>query len=360
MTVSDTIWLTNCPLANALAVAVHTGQLSHALAPLGVGVNMLRHEPSAEVRLSHFRHTVPGQLRHGGHIPPLWSRSEGRDVRLIGLSWTRESQLVLVRGDSELNAIADLRGRRLALPVRADLPIDFWQASTLKAWTSILELAGLSLSDVELVKINVPAKTPPRTNATRTDDGDQSLTQGVAEWTLSAQRSEAHALLNGEVDAVFSPGHYGASLRRFLGARILFDLSTAESRGAWVNNATLLALSVDGRFFDDQPEAVDKTVATILQASRWAAQHRRETARIFAAESGNAEELIEEIFGDNFADALAITLSTDALEALTAQNKFLYERGFVTRIVPPEEWLESEPLERALKALSAAPPVEIA
>jgi ABC-type nitrate/sulfonate/bicarbonate transport system substrate-binding protein len=186
------------------------------------------------------------------------------------------------------------------------------------------------------------------------------LTRGVAEWTLSAQRSEAHALLGGEVDAVFSPGHYGASLRRFLGARILSDLSAAESPGAWLNNATLLALSVDGRFFDDHPEAVDKTVATILSASQWAVQHRRETARIFAAESGNAEELIEEIFGDNFADALGITLSTGALDALTAQNKFLFERGFASRIVPPEEWVERGPLERALVTPSTTSPVEIA
>ena len=349
----NAIWSTSCPLPNALAIAVHTGQLANALSPLGVHLNLLRQESSAEVRLSHFRHTVRGQVRHGGHIPPLWSRAEGRDVRLLGLSWTRESQWILVREDSPIQVLDDLRGKRLAVPVRADLPIDFWQAATLKAWTAALKLSGLKISDAVLVPIAVPAVEPRVTSSKQIDD-TEFLTQGVAEWTLSAQRREAFALLNGEVDAIFSPAHYGATLRRFLGARILADLTSSKEQDIWLNNATLLALTVDGVFFEKNREAVDALVASLRDAAQWAKQNRTEAARIFAAETGNPEELIEEIFGAEFEQSLDLTLSSEALLALESQNRFLHERGFVPRIVPPEEWVESGPLERAQRMLVAA------
>lgn len=353
----NVIWATNCPLPNALAIALHTGKLSNALQPHGVELNLLRQQASEEVRLSHFRHTVRGQVRHGGHIPPLWSRAEGRDVRLLGLSWTREAQWVLVQRESSIHTLEDLRGKRLALPVRADLPVDFWQATTLRAWTAALKLAGLTLADAEIVPIPVPAVEPRRVVARQIEDGG-FLSQGVADWTLSAQRHEAHALLTGKVDAIFTPAHYGATLRRFLDARILVDLTDSAEQEIWLNNATLLALTVDGVFFDEHAEAVDALVTSLCNGAKWAAQNPVESARIFAAETGNPEELIEEIFGAGFAATLDLTLSGQALEALQAQNQFLYEQGFVSRIVPAEEWVEAGPLNRAQSVLASSHAVE--
>jgi ABC-type nitrate/sulfonate/bicarbonate transport system substrate-binding protein len=153
---------------------------------------------------------------------------------------------------------------------------------------------------------------------------------------------------------VFSPGHYGAALRRFLGARILFDLSSATDRKAWVNNATLLALTVDGRFLDARPEAVTKVLTALLEAAEWARTHRMDTGRIVASETGNAEELVGEIFGENFNKDIFPTLSTDAIELLDFQNHFLFEHGFIPRIVPPEEWIERGPLEQALAGFRAS------
>jgi ABC-type nitrate/sulfonate/bicarbonate transport system substrate-binding protein len=156
------------------------------------------------------------------------------------------------------------------------------------------------------------------------------------------------------VDAIFSPAHYGATLRRFLGARILADLTSSKEQDTWLNNATLLALTVDGVFFEQNREAVDTLVASLRDAAQWAKQNRTEAARIFAAETGNPEELIEEIFGAEFEQLLDLTLSSEALRALESQNRFLHERGFVSRIVPPEEWGESGPLERTQRTLVAA------
>ena len=68
------------------------------------------------MRESHFGHTQANSFRQGGNIPPLWARSHGADVRLIGLSWAEQYQAVVTRRDSGIDGPADLAGRKLALP----------------------------------------------------------------------------------------------------------------------------------------------------------------------------------------------------------------------------------------------------
>ncbi|WP_165498290.1 ABC transporter substrate-binding protein [Siculibacillus lacustris] len=341
----DAVWYTRCPLPTAFSVAVHTGRLAEPLARHGVAVHSIRHSPSAAVRLSHFTHTLPGQMRHGGHIPPLWSRSEGRDVRLLGLSWTDEAQLVLTLPESGIVGLADLRGRRLAVPRRPHYPIDFWRATVVRGWETALALVGLRLADVTLVDIDLDQRPFAETTV-----GTAPVSPpGTAVMTLSSQRDEAKALIRGEVDAVFSPGHYGVALKAFLGAHVVADLARdlPDPRDR-LNNPTLLALTVEGAFLDRRPDAVTEVLVGVLRASAWARSHRAETARIVAAESGNAEELVEEIFGVGFADDLAPSLDDDRLEALARQGAFLAHHGFIPRQVAAAEWVEPSPLRRAL------------
>ncbi|MGH2343165.1 ABC transporter substrate-binding protein [Segnochrobactraceae bacterium EtOH-i3] len=346
---ADAIWYTRCPLPTAFSVAVHTGRLAGPLAGHGVEVHSIRHSPSAAVRLSHFTHTLPGQMRHGGHIPPLWSRAEGRDVRLIGLSWTDEAQFVLALPDSGITTLADLKGRRLAVPRRPHYPIDFWRATVLRGWETALALAGLSLDDVTLVDIELDQRPFAETAV-----GAAPVSPpGTAAMTLSSQRDEAKALIRGEVDALFSPGHYGVALKAFLGATVVADLTRRlPDPRTRLNNPTLLAFTVEGAFLERRPEAVAEVLAGVLEASAWARSHRAETARIVAAESGNAEELIEEIFGPAFADDLAPSLDADRLEALARQGAFLARTGFLPREVPADEWADPRPLEAARRLLA--------
>ena len=346
------IWYTNCPLPAALSIAVHSGLLAAKLAPLGINVHSLRQSASNTDRLSHFRHTVAGQIRHGGHIPPLWSRAEGRDVRLLGLSWTRESQLVLTLPGSGIASIQELAGRRLAVPVRSALPIDFWRAAVLKGWCAVLRFAGLSASDVHFVEI--PVATSHRLSAHPQNGEAETLPAGNARWTFGAHREEALALLRDEVDAVFSPGHYGVPLQAFLGLRSIFDLTEAADRHTHLNNATLLAITMDGGFLDARPQAAVEVLVSLFEAAGWARNNHREARRILAADTGNPEEFVDEIFGADFADRLRPTLSGEALAALSAQNRFLFENGFIPRIVPAEEWLVREPLEEALRIAAPA------
>lgn len=328
-----TLWYTRCPIPTALSVALHTGGLD------GLRVASLRHSPDPAVRLSHFTHTVPGQIRHGGHIPPLWARSTGRDVRLIGLSRANERQFLLVDRDSPLREVAELRGRRLALPVRPRLPVDFWRATVLRGYANALAGAGLTLDDVTLVEIAVDRDPAPARSST--------LGGGVAHQTLTSQTEEARALLRGEVDAIFSPGHYGVALRHMTGARVLTDLAERADPLEKLNNFTLLAFTVEGGFLDRQPEAVTALLRASLAAAARAKADPAAAAAIVAAESGNPVDLVEEIFGADFADDLAPRLDDDLIEALERQGHFLSRHGVLPRDVPVEEWIDRAPLAAA-------------
>ena len=348
----DTIWYTRCPLPTAFSVAVHTGLLAQKLRPLGVQVESLRHSDDPQVRLSHFTHTWPGMMRQGGHIPPLWSRSQGRDVRLIGLSWTDEAQFVLTLPGRGITTVEDLRGRRMAVPLRPNFPIDFWRATVLKGYADALATVGLTLADVVLVDILVP--TQPFAERAKGSTARVSP-PGAAHQTLSSQSLEAAALVRGEVDALFSPGHYGVALRAFLGAQTVVDVSRQSHRLARVNNPSLLAFTVDGRFLDANRPAVAAVLAGALEGAERARRDPREAARIVAAESGNAEELVEEIFGAHFAEDLAPRVNDELLEALAQQNHFLHQQGFIPRQVPIAEWLDTGPLEEAHRLVAAGP-----
>lgn len=342
-----TLWYTRCPLPTAFSIAIHTGLFEKQVRQAGGQAQSLRHSDIQEVRLSHFTHTYPGMIRQGGHIPPLWSRSEGRDVRLIGLSWTNEAQLLLTLPDSGIDEVRALKGKRLAVPYRKKFPVDFWRATVLKGFSDVLATAGLTLKDVELVDIDVEDQP---FNRQYTRPGTVSP-PGTAYQTFSSQRLEARALIRKEVDAIFSPGHYGVALSAFIGAHVLFDGASLSNRLDKTNNPTLLAFTVDGAFYDRHPEIVTAAVRSTLEAANYAKAHQIESARIVAAESGNPEELIPVIFGDDFADDLRPSFSDEQLGALERQNHFLYKHGFLPRIVPVSEWIEPAALEQA-RALS--------
>jgi ABC-type nitrate/sulfonate/bicarbonate transport system substrate-binding protein len=340
----NTLWYTRCPLPTAFSVAIHAGLLESHVTGAGGAVQSLRHSDDQKVRLSHFTHTYPGMIRQGGHIPPLWSRAEGKNIKLIGLSWTNEAQLVLTLPDSDIQAVSDLKGKRLAVPVRKNFPIDFWRATVLKGFSNVLATAGLSLADVELVEINIDDQPFVR----QFGRADSVAPPGTAYQTLSSQRLEGRALLLKQVDAIFSPGHYGVALSAFLGAKVLFDLSALPVRLDKLNNSTLLAFTVDADFLDRHPETVLAALRASVDGARYAKNHTREAGRIVAAESGNAEELIPVIFGDDFAADLTPGFSDELLEALERQNHFLFKQGFLPRQVPVNEWIAPELLKQAV------------
>src|ERR1700733_487729 len=121
------LWYTRCPVPTASSIAISQGWLDDEFARDGITVSSLRASADSDVRESHFDHTKAASFRQGGNIPPIWTRSRGSDVRLIGLSWAEQYQAILTRADTGIDGPEDLAGRRLALPRRGNDQIDFWR-----------------------------------------------------------------------------------------------------------------------------------------------------------------------------------------------------------------------------------------
>ena len=339
----DALWYTRCPVPTAFSVAVRLGWIDEEFAGDGIKVASLLSSDVRQTRESHFAHTQPNSLRHGGNIPPLWAFSEGSDVRLIALSWNDEPQALLARPDSDIRALADLKGWRLGVPRRLNDSIDFWRATVLRGYESVLSIAGLTERDVEFVDIPIVRAW--------LDDSPSHRTRGGSLWgaasTRSFQREEAVALLTGKVDAIFSAHAHAADIKAFLGARVVVDIGKHPDRRLRINNGTPLALTASGALIKERPDLVARWLANVLQAAEWARTHRNETLRIVAAESGVAEEIALEAFGENLPDQLSVDLSDDKVAALDAQKEFLLSHGFIGKDFDIEKFIVRGPLAEA-------------
>ena len=344
----NTLWYTRCPVPTAFSVAIRLGWIDEEFAEDRIEVASLLSSGVRQTRESHFAHTQPNSFRHGGNIPPLWAFSEGSDARLIAISWNDETQLVLARPDSDIRTVADLKGRKLGVPRRLNDSIDFWRATVLRGYESALSIAGLTIQDVELVEIPVARAW--------LDDSPSHGTQSGSLWgaasTRSFQREEAVALLTGKVDAIFSAHAHAADVRAFLGARVVVDLGKHPDRRLRINNGTPLALTASGALIQEHPDLVARWLANVIQAAVWTRTHRDETLRIVAAESGVAEEIALEAFGDGLPDQLSPDLSDDKVAALDSQKEFLLRHGFISKDFDIEKFIVREPLAEANRIIT--------
>lgn len=345
----DTLWYTRCPVPTAFSIAVQRGLLDEEFGADGIRIQSLHGSPDPAVRQSHFAHTQPHSFRHGGHIPPLWARSQGRDVRLIGLSWNDEYQAVIALPESGITTVAGLRGKRLGIPRRINDPIDFWRASGLRGFRSALHTAGLTERDVELIELPI--------GRTYVDDARPGTSHAGSLWgsvTMRAlQRAETFALINGSVDAIFAPGSVGVETTALLGATVVIDLDHEPERELRLNNATLLALTVDGNLLDEHPDYVTRVLVRVLEAAEWARSSHDAASRIVANEVGSAEDVLPLAYRADFLDHLALDLSDDNITALGLQHQLLLEHGFLDAPVEIDRYIDRRPLDAARRIHAA-------
>lgn len=339
------LWYTRCPLPTASSIAIERGLLEAEFAADGIAVQSLNASASMAVREAHYDHGQRNLFRQGGNIPPLWSRSRGADTVVVATNWIDEYQAVVALDGSGIEGPADLRGRRLGLPRRVHEAVDYWRAMCLRGFLGALEVAGLAPGDVEIVDLPVAEKQI----AVGGESQRGTLWRGGAR--ARRQSREALALIRGEVDAIYTAGAPGAQLSAFMSAHTVVDLGGAGQPAARTNNQVPTVLTVDGALARERPEIVARYLATLMRASRWAAEHEDETLQIVAGDVAATPEWVGAAYGAQVHRQLDLDLDAPSIAAIERQKRFLLEHGFIADDFAVSEWIDPRPLAIALDML---------
>lgn len=360
---NQTIKYSNCPVPNGLLVAAraHDNLTRDALAKEGIELQLL----SGQQGTLHFTYDDPAYTRFGGEIPPLVSeglRAPGR-TRLLGLSLLKTRQGIYVGCNSALRTAADLRGKKVgvsgaAIRILRDelgdyreladwaqtlIALGSWEA---RALLHTLEAGGLSVADVELVRIYNPWVDLPAEQLERVKKLDNA---GIFSKVNEGQGA---LLEQGHVDALFSWLPWAAELVEKIGARLLVDLD-ADPRNQYVSTWT-----ISSDLVERSPEVVQRLVDAVVERTIWAKEHATQVAKIHAENFGLSDANVRTTFGPEFHQDLLPSLDSRHLAVLGQTQGFLLKHHLIDHPVDFSQWAAPEflasSIERLVQARKAA------
>jgi ABC-type nitrate/sulfonate/bicarbonate transport system substrate-binding protein len=339
------IWYTRCPVPTPVGLAARLGLLDEAFGKEGIALRSIIDSPDRNIRQSHFNHTLEWSFRHGGNVPPIRARSEGRRTRLVGITWTDEFQAIVTLPGTGIRTAKDLKGRRFGIPRRPEGIVDFMRATALKGLVSALSLEGLAVEDVEIAEILL-------------DDSVLASQEGPSLFGLKRRHAfgeEAAALIRGEVDAIFVKGAAGIAVANLIGAIQVAEFGFHPDPKIRINSGSPRVLTVDEKLARERPDLVARLIETILAASRWAGAHPEETRRFAAGESDASEEQVLAANGPDLHRHLGLGLEPELVGAISHYKDFLRDNGFLAGDFDVEEWVDRRPFDLVdIRAANAA------
>lgn len=345
-----TLTYSNCPVANPLLAALGSGLLGEA----GISLELL----SGQQGTLHFTYDQPTYTRYGGEIPPLLSeglRAPGR-TRLLGVTPYLGRQGYYVRRDSAIRKADDLAGRRIGVSEAATrilrgalgdyLELDPWRQTlvALGSWEArallhTLEPTGLSIDDIELVRIENPwVDVPPERL-----QASASL-RGIDLFADAAQHL-ASILDQGRADAVFSWLPWAAELEIRFGARPVVDL------GQDARNTYASVWTVSSELVSRRPDVVQRLVDAVVAAGYWATTNPNAVTQLHAENLGVSAAAVRQGFGADFHERLVPRLDAEAFAILDRTQQFLLDHKLLHAPVALDAWAAPEFLNNSLNTV---------
>lgn len=330
------IWYTRCGGATASTLAIQKGWLAAAFDPAEVTLHSLRDSNERSVRESHYDHSITSMFREGGNIPPIWARARGADTVVLGITWVDEFQSVVVRADSAIQDLAQLKGKRLAVPNYVGSTIDFQRGANFHGFANALSLVGLGRDDVEFVDVVIDRAA-----------GDNPGPSGSAELA---------ALATGRVDAVFlrQASGYKLAADRQPHLRELIRLTDVPDPFKRINNGTPRPVTVHRQFLDTHPDLVVRYLSVLLRASDWAVANPEGAIAAIAEEDAKVGAAITAATFPKLATSLRPRLTVDYVAGLEAQKNFLRDWGFLAADFDVQDWIVEGPLAEAERLVARA------
>ncbi len=338
------IHYTICPVFAASNVALELGWLEEEITKAGGRLNYLFSQSDDRHFLPHFSHEQENLFRDGGNIPSIWAKADRTDTALIGLTWSHQGGHVVVRTDSRIQRVADLKGRRIALyKSNNNDKVDWWRATAHRGLLLALELAGVSVAETEFVDV--------------ADREDHAWGGGARPADVWAGRSEkrklgpeALALRAGEADALYTSEGRALSLVATGEFKIIEDLGRHPDWTLQVNNSPY-AITVNTELTKKHPEIVVAYLRAAIRAGRWINANREAAATILARTTfyPSVETVARAIARTEFLP----DLSARNLAGIEITKRFLLKHGYIKRDFDVQAWAAPQFLAEAHRSLQA-------
>lgn len=338
-----TIWYTRCPAPTAASVAIRQGWLDAEFAPDGVAVRSLADAPDEKLRHAHYSHNHPALFRFGGYVPPLIAQSRGADLKVIGMNWHDRVSGFYALPESGLRRGTDLKGCRIALPIRRNDAVDWWRATVLAGIEQLLHATGLAAGDITVVPIEID-----RTyfaDATTSAAAHQSLWGARSQFAV--QREEVAALYRGEVDAIYSDAALAAVLQATTGAMPV-ELLRGREDDSEAGFGHPIVLTVSARLLAERPDLVDRWVLRLLGAQAWVRSNISQARRIFANDTGLPEALLDQGYSARLTDQVDVSMVENRIALLRRKYDRLLQQGFLDHAFDFDAMIDRRPLSRAM------------
>jgi ABC-type nitrate/sulfonate/bicarbonate transport system substrate-binding protein len=341
----EALWYTRCSIPTPLGIGAQLGLYQQEFARDGIAIKSLQESRDPSERDSHFEHTLPHSFRLGGAVPPIWARAKGQDTRVIGISWIDEYQAILALPESGIRGPKDLRGRKLGLPRRSDRndSVDVARASALRGFLVALELAGLGHGDAEWIDFSNRREAVEEADIAAPDTA-------VRRRNAHSYTSAAHALVKGDVDAIYVKDVRGAETAHLLGARVAVDLGFHPDPHVRINNCTPRPLTVNASTLRDHPDIVERFLAQVVSVGSWAEKNPDEAITQIARETNWTEAWVRFAYGKEAHQHLGVDLAPESVRGLKVFKDFLLQWRFLQADFDLDAWIDPAPLARVRTA----------
>ncbi len=229
-------------------------------------------------------------------LPAIIAKSGGQDLQIVSNIATGEKSLaVLVKPDSDIESIEDLKGKKIAYATGS-------YAQHLLAL--VLDEADLSFDDIE--SVNLGAADSPQ------------------------------ALENGDVDAIVIWEQFITKLTNEGKARVLID-------GTGIKRSNMVIYSVTD-YAEENPDIIEAFIKAVDRGAQYIEEHPDNAAEVLSEVYQVSESDMKEILG-NFDFSVALT--QDDIDEITTVADYAYDAGIIENKIDTSEFINTSYLEEA-------------
>lgn len=282
------------PLYSPINVAYELGYFDEEFAAIGASYTWT--EFASGPLVNEAVAAGEGDVGFMADLPAIIARSSGQDIQVVsGVSTGERSLAVLVRTDSEIQKVEDLKGKQIAYA---------FGSYAQHLLSLVLDLGGLTFDDIE--SINLGAADSPT------------------------------ALANGDVDAIVIWEQFITKLTEEGTARVLID-------GTGIKKSNMVLYAVKS-FAEENPELIKAFIKATDRGAKYIESNPADAAKILAVRYNVTEDEMIKIFGNfNF----SVSLTEDDIKEITTVANYAYEAGIIGNPVDGEAFINTSYLTEA-------------